>query len=276
MRLSVEALLCGLVLLLPAVQARAAPDLRVCAQSDNFPLSDRQDRGFDNKLAQLVAAKMERQLVYTWWPARENFLDRTLNAGRCDLVMEAPSGLDDVATTRPYYRSAYVFVSRADRHLALAGIGDAKLKKLKIGVYLIGDEQTPPAMALAEQGINDNVRGYMTFFDRSENGRSELISAVGDGKLDVAAVWGPLVGYYVRHYPVPLATSVLSGSFRGLPFQYDIAMGVRKGDVKLRDAVDKVIAQNRPAIEDLLKSYGVPILPMGESLAQPMPSRRLQ
>jgi mxaJ protein len=259
MRLRIDVLSAGLILLASVPSARSAEEqsLRVCAQSDNFPLSDRQGDGFENKLAVFVAAKMERRLAYTWWPARENFLDSTLKAKKCDVVMDAPPGLVELSTTHPYYRGAYVFVSRADAHLSLAGIRDAKLRRLKIGVYLIGDDQTPPALALSEQGINDNVRGYMTFFDRSNTGDSELISAVADGKLDVAAVWNPLVGYYVRHSSVPLATTVMAGSFGPLPFQFDIAMGVRKGDTRLRNALDKVIAENSGEIKKLLASYGV-------------------
>jgi quinoprotein dehydrogenase-associated probable ABC transporter substrate-binding protein len=276
MRLSVKAVLVSAALLSVAPPAHAAADnaqqatLRVCAQSDNFPLSDRKQQGFENKLAELVAAKMGRSLAYTWWPARENFIASTLIRGKCDVVMDAPTGLDEIATTRPYYRGTYVFVSRKASHLALSGIGDPKLRQLRIGVYLIGDEQTPPAMALSEEGINDNVVGFMTFFDRSAEGHSELISTVADGKLDVAAVWGPLVGYYVRHSSVPLTITPLNGAFRRLPFQYDIAMGVRKGDERLRDALDQVIAANGPAIGRLLESYGVPSVSITQHAAMPI------
>lgn len=272
MRLSVKATLFFAALCAPALASKGvqAADLRVCAQSDNFPLSDRKAPGFENKLAELVAAKMGRSLAYTWWPARENFIASTLNRGTCDVVMDVPTGLDEIATTRPYYRGTYVFVSRKAAHLVLSGIGDAKLRRLRIGVYLIGDEQTPPAMALSQEGINDNVVGFMTFFDRSAVGHSELISTVAEGKLDIAAVWGPLVGYYVRHSPVPLTMTALNGSFRRLPFQYDIAMGVRKGDDRLRNALDQVIAANGLAIGQLLESYGVPSVSIAKPVATPI------
>ena len=271
-RIDLAFLCAALLTQIPTAFATETQPLRVCAQSDNFPLSDRQGRGFENKLAELVASKLDRRLMYVWWPARENFLDSTLNQGKCDVVMDVPAGLDGVTTTIPYYSGSYVLVSRAAAHLSFDGIYDRKLKHLKIGVYLIGDDQTPPALALSEQGINDNVRGYMTFFDRSGTGDSELISAVERGQLDVAAVWNPLVGYYVRRSPVPLTTTALNGAFRGLPFRYEIAMGVHEGNVHLKNELDWVVAGDRATIHDLLEDYGVLLSKPGEDV--PLASRR--
>lgn len=238
-------------------RADAAAPLRVCAPSDNFPFSARDGSGFENKLAELVAAKLGTTVAYTWWPARENFLDRTLDKGRCDVVMGIPAGAGEIATTRPYYRSSYVLVSRADDHLGVTSLTDARLKSLKIGVYLIGDEQTPPALALARQGEADNLRGYMTFFDRGRE-KSGLITAVEKRDIDVAAVWGPLVGYYARQ-PSLHVEPIRDTGFAPLVFQYDIAIGVRPDDTQLRDRLDAVIADNEPAIRRILADYGVPL-----------------
>jgi quinoprotein dehydrogenase-associated probable ABC transporter substrate-binding protein len=241
--------------------AQAAAPLRICANSDNFPYSARDGSGFENKLADLIAAKLGTKVAYTWWPARENFLDRTLNKGLCDVVMGVPERLDEVDTTRPYYRSGYVLISRTADHLALSSLADARLKNLKIGVYLIGDEQTPPAAVLSREGINDNVRGYVSFFDRSRNG-SGLIEALEKRDIDIAAVWGPLVGYYVRQHSLAL-TPIRDTQFQPLVFQYDIAIGVRRGDESLRRKLDAVIAANHGDFRRILASYGVPLLEEG-------------
>jgi len=250
----------GAAAILSAAPA-AAPPLRVCANSGNFPFSDTNRNGFENKLAELAAAKLGTTVAYTWWPARENFLDRTLKKGLCDVVMGVPAHLDDVDTTRPYYRSSYVFVSRADMHLGLTSLRDDRLKHLKIGVYLIGDDQTPPAIALSQEGINNNVRGFMTFFDRS-TGSSRLIRAVDDRSLDVAAVWGPLIGYYVRNDSTPLDMTPIrdTGGFAPLVFQYDIAIGVRRGNEALRKRLDRFVATDGDQIRQLLAKYGVPVV----------------
>jgi quinoprotein dehydrogenase-associated probable ABC transporter substrate-binding protein len=241
--------------------ANAAAPLRVCANSSNFPYSARDGSGFENKLAELVAAKLGTTVAYTWWPARENFLDRTLNKGVCDVVMGVPAGLAGVDTTRPYYRSGYVLVSRAADRPAISSLTDARLKALKIGVYLIGDEQTPPAIALSREGINDNVRGYVSFFDRSRDG-SGLIKGLETRDIDVAAVWGPQVGYYARQGNLAV-TPIRDTQFQPLVFQYDIAMGVRHGDENLRRKLDAVIAEDHANFHRILASYGVPLLDEG-------------
>ena len=127
--------------------------------------------------------------------------DASLKAGNCDVIMGVPVGLDMVGTTRPYYRSSYVFVSRSDRRLDIASMTDPRLKTLKIGVQLIGADgsNTPPGHALAEQGIVNNVVGYTVYGDyRQPDPPAQILEAVARGDIDIAAVWGPLAGYFAR------------------------------------------------------------------------------
>jgi hypothetical protein len=141
--------------------------------------------------------------------------------------------MDDVATTRPYYASTYVFVSRKKDDLAVASLADPRLRKLKIGVHLIGDDATPPTMALGQEGIVNNVHGYMIQKDfEKPNPPARLIEAVEKKDVDVAAVWGPLGGYFSKSSPVPLSVTPMTGTARFAPlrFQFAIAMGVREGD----------------------------------------------
>jgi mxaJ protein len=239
--------------------------LRVCADPNNLPFSDQQESGFENKLAALFAAQTGQQVSYTWWAQRRGYIRHTLKAGTCDVIMGVPTGLDMVETTRPYYRSSYVFVSRSDRHLDLASVLDPRLRSLKIGVQLIGDDgfNTPPAHALAEQGIVDNVVGYTVYGDyRRHDPPAHIIEAVERGDIDIAAVWGPLAGYVARQSPVELAIAPITDTerFAPLAFQFDIAVGVRKGDDQRRDALDRLIARNSTQIAQILGAYGVPVV----------------
>ena len=43
-----------------------------------------------------------------------------------------------------------------------------------------------------------------------------------------------------------------------LPFVFDISMGVRRGDTKLRERLDNEIERRQPDIDRILDSYGVP------------------
>lgn len=260
------ALLIGCTTLaLSAARAENTPPFRVCADPNNLPFSNQARTGFENKLAELVAAQFKEVVSYDWHAERRGFIRQTLRAHGCDVVMNVPDHYDLVETTRPYYRSTYVFVSRADRHLNIQSIKDPRLRALKIGVQLVGDDgfNTPPAHALSAQGIINNLVGFTLYGDyREPSPPARIVTAVEKGYVDIAAVWGPLAGFFAKQSPVPLVVTPIADteSFAPLRFQYSMAMGVRKGDDTLRDRLDHVIGQQQQQIDALLSSYGVPML----------------
>ncbi|HEX2594560.1 MAG TPA: quinoprotein dehydrogenase-associated putative ABC transporter substrate-binding protein [Rhizomicrobium sp.] len=251
------------IALLPTLSQAA--DFRVCADPNNLPFSNRAGQGFENKIAERLAHDFHARLTYAWAKQGENFIKHTLKAGTCDVMLSAPAGYDEVATTTPYYASTYVFVSRRDSNLNLSSLTDPRLHKLHIGVHLIGDDATPPAIALGNQGIVNNVTGFMIFGDYSRpNPPARLIEAVENKKVDVAAVWGPLGGYFARQSLVPLTVTPIAGTARFAPliFRYAIAMGVRKDDIALRDKLNIAVAHDSKAIHAILEGYGVPLTPL--------------
>lgn len=244
--------------------AEDANVLRVCADPNNLPFSNEAKAGFENKLADLVADELRQSVSYTWHAQRRGFIRETLKAKACDVVMGVPKQYDLVETTIPYYRSSYVFVTRADRHLDIQSIKDARLRTLKVAVQLIGDDgaNTPPAHALAAQGITDNVSGFPVYGDyRKPNPPSDILAAVERGDVDIAAVWGPLAGYFAKLSGGTLTIRPMTDTetFAPLIFQFDIAMGVRKGDDALRATLNRIITEKRPQIVALLQSYGIPL-----------------
>ncbi len=253
-----------------ASAAEAAPQpLKVCADPNNLPFSNSAGEGFENRIADIVAADMGRTVEYTWWAQRRGFLRNTLKKGKCDVVMGVPIDLDMLATTRPYYRSRYVYVYRTDSGLDLHSMRDPRLRDLRIGVNLVGDDGTnpPPAHALGRQGIVDNVVGYLVYGDYKDAAPGRpIIDAVADGQIDVAAVWGPLGGYFAREEPTPLTIAPITDgdSFAPLTFAFSIGMGVRKGDDDLRRTLDDVIARRHQDIQAVLRDYGVPLAGAGE------------
>jgi mxaJ protein len=250
---------------LPAAAEEAGNELRVCADPNNLPFSNDHNGGFENAIAELFAKETGQSVAYTWWAQRRGFIRNTLKAGDCDVIMGVPVGLDMVETTRPYYRSGYVFVSRSDRQLDIASMIDPRLKTLKIGIQLIGDDgfNTPPGHALAMQGIVDNIVGYTVYGDyRRPNPAAQILEALARGEIDIAAVWGPLAGYFARESPVKLTVVPIIDTERFAPllFQFDIAMGVRKGDDKRREEFDQLISRNSLQIAQILDRYGVPVM----------------
>lgn len=245
--------------------AMADSEFRVCADPNNMPFSNNAEAGFENKLAAMVAGDLGKQVQYTWWAQRRGFVRNTLKAGKCDVVMGVPAGYDLVETTKPYYRSSYVFVTRQDQHLELSSLLDSRLHHLVIGVHLIGDDgnNPPPAQALGARGIVDNVRGYSIYGDyRQADPPARLIEAVENGEIDVAAAWGPLGGYFAQRSAVPLTVTPIRDceGFAPQQFQFAISMGVRKGDGALRDRLNAFIDAHRAEIISLLRSYGVPLV----------------
>ena len=245
--------------------------LRVCADPDNMPLSNQKGEGFEQKIAELIAKEWNAKVEYAWWPVRRGFFARALNGRYCDVAIQAPSLFDMAGVTRPYFRSGYVFVTRKDSGLDIKSLADPRLKKLKIGVNLLNSdaENTPPAMALSRYGVVGNLVGYSTFYTETERPEN-IITDVAGKKTDVAIVWGPLAGYFAKRSPVPLSVTPLAerDSLSDFPFRFNIAIGVRRRDVSLRDSLQAVLDRRQPEIQAILKDYGVPMFPVEEAPAR--------
>jgi mxaJ protein len=247
--------------------AAAAPtrELRVCADPNNLPFSNRQQQGFENKLVEILARDLNASIQYVWWAQRRGNVRNTLKEGVCDVIPGVSSGLEMLDTTRPYYRSAYVFVSRRDRELHLAGFDDVRLHRLTIGVQMIGDDfsNTPPAHSLTNRGIVANVRGYMVYGNYADAAPARnIVDAVTDGSVDVAIVWGPTAGYFAVDSKTTLQLEPVKPLIDGplLPMMFDISMGVKKGDRALRRELDGALDRNKDEIDRLLRDYHVPLI----------------
>jgi mxaJ protein len=241
------------------------PVLRVVADPNNLPFSNDKGEGFENKIAELIARDLGGRVEYTWWAQRRGYIRNTIRHGDSDVVIGVPQDLDALLTTRPYYRSSYVFVSRADRNLNIQSFDDASLRHLKVGVQLVGEDgaNSPPAHALGKRGIVDSVVGYSVYGDyRQPNPPSRIIDAVASGEVDVAVVWGPLAGYFAQSQPAPLRiTPVKEQQDGAFPLAFNMSVGVRRGNKPLRDRIDQVLVARQQEIARILDDYHVPPAP---------------
>jgi mxaJ protein len=261
----------GLAMLLLAAAAPAR-ELRVCADPNNLPYSNAAGEGFENRIMDLVADELDATLKYIWWAQRRGFVRSTLDAGDCDVIAGVASNQEMLGTTQPYYRSSYVFVSRADRRLALSSFDDPRLRELRIGVQLIGDDgtNTPPAHALARRGITGNVRGYMVYGDyRDQAPQSPIVDAVARGDIDAAIVWGPTAGYFAARRRQPMVLASVQPWLDGplWPMVFDVSMAVRKDDRPLRRDLDRAIERRRTEIAAILAQFHVPVVETGKPVA---------
>jgi quinoprotein dehydrogenase-associated probable ABC transporter substrate-binding protein len=269
-RLNATAL--ALVLLVSAGAAAAQRELRVCADPDNLPYSNQKLEGFENKLVDLVARDLHAKVKYAWFGSRRALVRRTLTAKACDVLPGIPAGLEKTLTTKPYYRSSYVFVYRKSDNLHLRSFDDPVLRKLKIGLHAIGSEGSnpPPAYALVHRGLADKVVGFkMWDVESVKNPQGRIIEAVANGDIDVAIVWGTFGGYFAKQQKTALEVVPVSPAVEppGIPFVYDISMGVRPGDTALKAELERVLDRRRKDIQKLLEAYGIPLVHTEPALA---------
>jgi len=198
-------LIIGAVALAASTTAHAA-NLRVCADPGNMPFSNEAGEGLENKIAEVLAQAMGTKVEYYYRPTIERGLTRTtLDADECDLMLDMPVDSERVLTTAPVYRTTFVLAYRNDRGIKIKNLDDPKLKKLKVGLY----QTSAIREALAEHNVINNVFILYLSHDSDiveQDQPGYQVQEVIDGKLDVAAAWGPFAGYYkvMKHAPLTI------------------------------------------------------------------------
>lgn len=248
--------------------------LRVCADPRNMPFSDEKGEGFENKLAELFAARMQKKLDYAYFPQATGFVRMTLGAHRCDVIMGFPQGDDLVQGTNPYYRTAYALVAKPGSDLAeVTTLDDARLKNKHIGIVA----GTPPATNMAINGLMMTAKPYPLVIDtRVESSALAMIKDLVSGDIDAAILWGPMAGYYAKNAEPPLHVTPLVKEKTGPKLVYRIGMGVRSSDQNWKRMLNRLIQENQPAINKVLLDFGVPLLdendrPIGPEAAAKTP-----
>jgi mxaJ protein len=253
------AMLVGAILII-AQPASAQGTLRVCADPNYMPYSDRAQEGFENKIALAVARYLGDKISYTWSTQRgpggwDEFIHDTLNAGKCDLIVNVPYASQAVLTTQPYYVSSYVFVFDKSKNYDIQSLDSPDLQRLKIGY----ETDTPPQDGLKVRGI---LSGQVPFDVAGTEGQSPavILDAVRSGRIQVGITWEPAVGYYLKNGYSRLSVVPLPNSRqRGVPEQYifPMSMGVRHGNEALHKQLERVVAAHQPQLVAILDQFGV-------------------
>jgi quinoprotein dehydrogenase-associated probable ABC transporter substrate-binding protein len=248
--------------------------LRVCADPRNLPFSNEKGEGFENKIAELFAAKLQKKLDYMYFPQATGFVRVTLGAHRCDVIMGFPQGDDLVQGTNPYYRTAYALVARQGSGLEeVDTLEDARLKGRHIGVIA----GTPPATNMAAAGLMTNAKPYPLMIDtRVDSSAAAMINDLNKGEIDAGILWGPMAGFYARKSNPPLHVTSLVKEKTGPQLVYRIGMGVRRADQNWKRLLNRLIQENQPEINNILLDYGIPLLdennrPIGTETATKSP-----
>jgi quinoprotein dehydrogenase-associated probable ABC transporter substrate-binding protein len=246
--------------------------LRVCADPSNLPFSNEKGEGFENKLSEMLAAKLGKTLAYTFYPQSTGFVRNTLGALRCDVIPGFPQGDDLVQVTNPYYRTAFTLVVKSNSDLAsVEALGDPLIRERRIGIVA----GTPPSTYLAAFGEMRRAKPYPLVVDtRVDSSGQAMIHDLESGEIDAGVLWGPLAGWFGKRASVPMRITPLVKETGRVPMTVRMSMGVRPSDQDWKRQLNRLIAENQPEITRLLLDFGVPLLdeqgrPITAAAAQP-------
>jgi quinoprotein dehydrogenase-associated probable ABC transporter substrate-binding protein len=232
--------------------------LRVCADPRNMPFSNEKGEGFENKLAELFADKLQKKLDYAFYPQATGFVRMTLGSHRCDVILGFPQGDDLAQGTNPYYRTAYAIIAKPGSGLEdVTTLSDERLKGKHIGIVA----GTPPATNMAVNGLMASAKPYPLMIDtRVDSSAEAMINDLNSGAIDAGILWGPMAGFYARKSTPALHVTPLVKETTGPKLVYRVGMGVRPADQNWKRQLNRLIAENQPAINKILLDFGVPLL----------------
>lgn len=247
-------------------ELRDSTALRVCADPNNLPYSNKAGEGFENKIAELIAKELGVPIHYTWYPQSTGFIRQTLRARHCDVIIGIPTPNDMVQNTNAYYRSGYVMVYRTDKGITAKSMADPQLKQMQIGVIA----GTPPASLLAMHGLLDHLHSYhLTVDTRFESPGKNMMADLDKGEIDVALMWGPIAGFYAKNHDSAYAIVPIPAETGAPRLQFSISMGVRANEPNWKHRLNELIKAKQAAINAILRDYGVPLLDDNGALIRP-------
>ncbi len=250
-----------------------ASEFRVCADYDNLPYSNGKMEGFENKIAEVLAKDLGKKVKYQFWYDRIGFVRNTLNANRCDVIIGTVAGNDMMLTSKPYYRSGYVFIYKKSSGYNIKDWDSPDLRKGKIGV--VG--QTPPSRPINDKGLMENARPYRIMRDLNLP-PSFIVDDLVKGDIDIAILWGPIAGYFAKtKYADQLVVVPAPEYEQENPHgkeQWNISVGVRKKDKERIAMINDALERNKAQIEKILDDYGIPHIPVVDEKAAKKPAKK--
>jgi mxaJ protein len=253
----------------------AAEPLRVCAAENELPYSDKDGKGFENKLAELIGKELGRPVEYVWWKDPRYFIRDQLDRGLCDVVIGVDTDDPRLSTSKPYYRSGYVFVYRKEKGVKVADWDSAFLKKAERIAFM---PDTPAETMLKKVGRYYDQFNYLQSLVGFKARRNQyvrydpekLVREVESGSADLAVLWGPQAARYVKNAGRPLEMRMIPdhqtrSDGEKVPHHYSTSVGVRKGEEALLADIDRVLKKREKEIRSLLKAEGIPLLPVDET-----------
>lgn len=240
--------------------------LRVCADPGNMPMSNDKGEGFSNKIAKVIAEGMGKSVTYFYRPYLNRGLTRqTFDNNECDVLMDMTPDDERMLTTKPLYKSTFVLAYRNDKGIDIKDLSDPKLlNDYKVGVF----QHSAIRTVLQENGMNRAntiVRTIAHDADlRPERQPHMDVQLMLDGQFDVAAIWGPMAGWYRTIKKEPVTILPLNRLEDKTPMEFPLAIGMRKNAKDLKAQIESVMLKEKDKIKQIFDEYGVPLVECNE------------
>ena len=235
-----------------------------------MPFSNQKLEGFENKIAALSprtsARRRQLHLVGTAAGLHPQHDERDAR-GRALRLRDrrARQATTWSARRRPTTAPPMSSSIRRARASPSKSLDDPVLKKLKIGVHLLGDDYTnPPPVHELASAASSTTSSASARSTRRRTRRARSSTRWRAARIDVAIVWGPIAGYFAAQAARAAGAGARCRQARAtcrLPSTS--SMGVKKGDEALKARVDKVRRERSAEIAGILKEYGVPLVDGG-------------
>lgn len=258
----------GMAIATPAYANTNDTLLRVCADPGNMPMSNDKGEGYANQLASIIAEGLGKQVSYFYRPYLNRGLTRqTFDNNECDILMDMTPDDERMLTTVPVYKSTFVLAYRNDQAIQIQSLDDEKLlNDYKVGVF----QHSAIRTVLQERGIkreNTIVRTIAHDADLRQERQPHMdVQNMLDGKLDVAAIWGPQAGWYQTMKHAPITLLPVNMYEERTPLEFPLAIGMRKNAKELKLAIEAVMRKEKEKIKAILDAYGVPLLKCDECI----------
>lgn len=242
--------------------------LRVCADPGNMPMSNDKGEGYSNKIASIIAEGMGTTVSYFYRPYLNRGLTRqTFDNNECDILMDMTPDDERMITTQPLFKSTFVLAYRNDKGMHISSLDDPKLlNDYRVGVF----QHSAIRTVLQEHGMkreNTQVRTIAHDADlRPERQPHMDVQNMLDGQLDVAALWGPMAGWYktLKHAPIEIVP--VNRMEDRTPMEFPLAIGMRRGAKELKARIEAVMLKEKDRIKQVYVDYGVPLVQCDECI----------
>ena len=254
-------------------RAAASDTMRVCASTKDAPYSDKDLKGFENRIAEVIAEEAGLKLETALIDKDAIFLVRDgIEKDLCEVIIGVDSGDERLLTTRPYYKTSYAFVSRVDRAFEGNTWQDVDREGFKTFAYRYYGPAETILKYTGRYEYNLIYQSSLIGFEDRRNRYTQVpakrvVDEVAAGNADLGILFAPEAARYVRQSRQPLKITLISNDIERsdgkiIPLTYAQSVGVAEDRPELKARIEKALETGRTRIKAILEEEGIPTVPL--------------